>query len=120
MPLTEGSKNLMLDALSAVVDEMSLHDDVPGSTGANEIAGGAPAYARQACAFEPASGGSMALSASVSFDVPASTTVAYLGFWENGTATFRGYYQVAAEAYAAQGVYEVASGAIDLNAVASA
>jgi hypothetical protein len=120
MPYTDGAKNLMLDALVAVVDLMSLHDDAPGSTGTNEISGGAPAYARQGCAFDPASGGSAALSAAVTFDVPASTTVQYIGLWTTAGSVFRGYYQVADEAYASQGTYEVGSGSMDLNAVASA
>jgi hypothetical protein len=120
MPLTEGAKDLMLDALAAVVDEMSLHDDSPGSTGTNEITGGTPAYARQACAFDAASGGSIALSGPETFDIPASTTVKYIGLWTAAGPVFRGYYQVADEAYAAQGTYQVASGTVDLNAVASA
>ncbi len=120
MPFTAGFKNLMLDAGIAVLDEMSLHDDAPGSTGANEITGGDPAYARQSCAFDAASGGSSALSASVSFDIPAATTVKYVGLWTSSGAVFRGYYEVAEEAYAAQGVYVVEAGTVDLNAVASA
>lgn len=120
MPLTDDAKNLMLDALTAVVDLMSLHDGDPGSTGANEVTGGTPAYARQACAFDAAAAGSAALSAAVTFDIPASTTVAYIGLWTTAGPVFRGYYQVAAEAYAAQGTYEVEAGTIDLNAVASA
>jgi hypothetical protein len=120
MPLAVGLKDLMVDAGTAVIDEMSLHDDAPGSTGVNEISGGSPAYARQPCAFDPSAGGSSALAAAVSFDVPPATTVRYLGLWTAAGSVYRGYYDVADEAYAAQGTYEVGAGTIDLNAVASA
>jgi hypothetical protein len=120
MPFTDSAKNLMLDELTAVIDEMSLHDDAPGSTGANELTGGSPAYARQAVTWDPAAGGSAALAAAVTFDVPAATTVRYIGLWTSSPEAFRGFYECAAEAYAAQGTHEVSAGAIDLNAVASA
>ena len=42
----EAAKNSMLDALS--ITHISLHDDDPSTTGANEVTGGSPAYARKA------------------------------------------------------------------------
>lgn len=118
MPLTVGSKNLMLDALAAVVDRISAHTDAPGSTGANEVTGGT--YARQAITWDAASGGAINLAAGVSFNVPAATTVTHLGFWTNSGAVFRGFYDIPDEAFASGGVLEVPAGAIDLNAIASA
>lgn len=82
MSLTVAAKNTMLNALS--VDTTSLHTAFPGVTGANEVTGGAPAYARKAVTFGAAAGGSRALSAAVTFDVPA-TTVRWFGFWVAGT-----------------------------------
>lgn len=64
-------------------DFASLHSAYPGTTGASEISGGAPAYARKAITINAASGGSRALNAAVTFDVPAST-VRWLGFWNAG------------------------------------
>jgi hypothetical protein len=82
MSLTIAAKNTMLNALT--VDTASLHTAFPGLTGANEVTGGSPAYARKAVTFAAAAGGSRALSAAVTFDVP-STTVRWFGFWVSGT-----------------------------------
>lgn len=82
MSLTVAAKNTMLNALT--IDTASLHTAFPGLTGANEVTGGSPAYARQAVTFGAAAGGTRALSAAVTFNVPA-TTVRWFGFWVSGT-----------------------------------
>lgn len=82
MSLTTAAKNTMLNALT--IDTASLHTAFPGLTGANEVSGGSPAYARKAVSFAAAAGGSRGLSAAVTFDVPA-TTVRWFGFWSSGT-----------------------------------
>jgi hypothetical protein len=56
------------------------------TTGANEVTGGSPAYARKAATWAAASGRSKATSASMVFDVPASTTVRWVGLWDAVTA----------------------------------
>ncbi len=86
MSLTTAAKNTMLNALT--IDTASLHTTFPGLTGANEVAGGTPAYARKAVSFGTATGGARSLSAAVTFDVPA-TTVRWFGFWVSGS--FVGY-----------------------------
>lgn len=85
MTYPASTTNAMLDALTFTL--ASLHTAFPGSTGTNEVSGGAPAYAKKAITVNASSGGSRALNASVAFDVPA-TTVRWVGFW-NG-ATFLG------------------------------
>lgn len=87
MSYTTEAKNLMLDAL--VLGTMSLHSGFPGTTGANEISGGAPAYARKACVVNSASGSVRALNAAVVFDIGAGTTVRWVGFWDG--VVFRAY-----------------------------
>lgn len=72
----------MLDAITFTL--ASLHTDFPGSTGANEVTGGAPAYAKKAITVNAASGGSRALNAAVTFDVPVCT-VKWVGFWNGAT-----------------------------------
>jgi hypothetical protein len=67
---------------------MSVHTGYPGTTGANEVSGGAPAYARQAIVVNTSSGGIRALNAAAVADVPACT-VRFFGYW-NGS-TFVGY-----------------------------
>lgn len=91
MPHTPAARNNMLGAIG--VTHASLHSGFPGNSGANEISGGSPAYARKAVTFDAASGGSRAQSGTAVFDVPGSTTVRYIGFWTALTGgTFLGYH----------------------------
>lgn len=103
---SNASKTTMLNSLSP--SHASLHSAAPGDTGANEISGGSPAYARKAVTIGTStSGGPRALSADVTFDVPA-VTVAYVGFWTALTGgTFVGYHDVTDETFAAQGQYKL-------------
>jgi hypothetical protein len=55
-------------------------------TGANELTGGTPAYARRAATWSAAAGRSKATSASMAFDVGPATTVGWVGFWDAVTA----------------------------------
>lgn len=80
MPITPAARNSMLTAIG--VTHASLHSAFPGNSGANEIAGGSPAYARKAVAFNAASGGARAQSGSALFDVGPGVTVQYVGFWD--------------------------------------
>src|SRR5215471_12372770 len=102
----------MLD--SGPPDNLSLHTANPGATGASEVTGGSPAYARKAPTWTSASAGSKALSNSPVFDVPASTSVVAVGMWKSGA--WQGYVTVTTETFSAQGTYTVTSGSIDLNA----
>jgi hypothetical protein len=74
-------KNTALAAIAAVADFASLHTGHPGNTGANELAGGTPAYARKAVTWNAPAGGILTLSNSPQFDVPAAT-VSRVGFWD--------------------------------------
>src|SRR5262245_36525737 len=84
MSATTALKNTMLDNWG--VTQVSLHTAF-SSSGANEVAGGSPAYARVNASFSAASGGSKALSNQPQFNVPA-TTVRWIGKWIG--ATFAG------------------------------
>lgn len=83
MTIPTATKNAMLAGQD--IDAASVHSGFPGSTGANEITGGTPAYARKAVSLAAASGGSRALAASVTFDVPACTA-SWLNFWKAGVS----------------------------------
>lgn len=74
---TTTGRNQLLDATDVAF--ASLHSDYPGTTQANEITGGSPAYARKAVTFAAAASGSKASSNSQAFDVPAATTVRWIG-----------------------------------------
>jgi hypothetical protein len=118
MPLNTTAKNALLDGSSIddLINYLSLHDDDPSTTGANEVSGGSPAYARKAATWDSASSGAVALSSAVTFDVPASTTVKYVGYWSASTeGTFYGSKAVTNEAFAAQGEYELTAGSISLS-----
>lgn len=95
------TKNNMLDGQT--INKASLHTAFPGTTGANEVTGGAPAYAQKAITMNAASAGSRLLNAGVTFDIPAST-IRWIGYWNtavfvacapNGGATPKNFISVA-------------------------
>ena len=84
--LSDFAENELLDALvgngtyNNAAPHLSLHDGLPGETGANEIVGGS--YARQPTAFGAASGGVATNSAQEEFtDMPA-VTITHAGLWD--------------------------------------
>ena len=82
MPFATAALNYMLDQWgTSKALYMSLHTAY-SATGANEVTGGSPAYARLSATWSSASGGSKSVSGTYTFNVPASTTVAYVGFWD--------------------------------------
>lgn len=89
MRLSNTAKNTMLDALdeaqAAGAKFGSLHSAY-SSTGASELTGGAPAYARKGLTWAAASAGAKATSATAVFDVAAGSTVAFFGLWDAVTA----------------------------------
>ncbi|MGH2371575.1 MAG: phage tail fiber protein, partial [Chloroflexota bacterium] len=101
--LTDATANLMLEALDELatggITHLGLHDDWPGTTGLNELAGGTPPYARQAATWGAAASRQKATSAGVTFDVPAGSTVRWVSLWTALTAgTFRGAVPAGGEA----------------------
>lgn len=106
MPLTNNAKNAMLDHLATLAVWASLHSADPGTTGASELSGGSPAYARKAITWNAASAGNLDNNANPVFDVPAGATVAHVGLFSAVTAgTFYGSADVTDEAFAGQGTY---------------
>lgn len=118
MPYSTLAKNSMLDHLGTEAIFVSLHNGDPGDTGANEISGGTPAYARKSIAWNAAAGGVMGKAASpaVVIDVPAGASIKYVGFW---TAVSGGLWKggalVTQEDFGAQGTYTLTAGTLDLN-----
>lgn len=62
----------------------SLHTASPSTTGANENAN-TGSYARQACSWNLASGGSKTNSSSLTFSTAGTTAVTHFGGWSSGT-----------------------------------
>lgn len=113
------ARNVGVDAIAALALRVAAHTGDPGgaNSASNEVTGGSPAYARKAIAWNAASGGAATPTANVVIDIPASTTVSWLSFW-NTAGTVRYWKKdVTDEAFGAQGTYTVlASGtSIDLN-----
>jgi len=71
--------NAMLDALSALLDEVSLHTAF-SLTGANEVTGGS--YARQAITWNAAATGALNSSNAPSFSVPSGNTIRFVGYYD--------------------------------------
>jgi len=89
---TASAQDQMLDALSggtpsSIIGYAGLFSAYSATGTANELTGGSPAYARQAVTWSGAAGGSKG-SASVAgaFNVPAGSTVAFVGLFSAVTA----------------------------------
>jgi hypothetical protein len=81
VPFSTAGCDAMLNAWAASdALYISLHSAYSAS-GANELTGGSPAYARQAATWGSAASNSMTLSGTYTWNVPASSTVAFIGFW---------------------------------------
>ena len=107
MAESTASKNERINDYIADINAVSLHSADPGSTGASEVSGGSPAYARKTPTFSAASGGATNLSASLVFDVPSGATVAYYGLWKG--ATFFSGGAVTSATLSGQGTYTLTS-----------
>lgn len=116
MGLNAAALNLMLDALGATIDFMSLHTDAVGSGSGNEVTGGSPAYARKGVTWNAASSGNLDNSNTQVFDVPAGTTIRRVGFFDAVTAgTYYGDADITDESYGGQGTYTVTDADITLT-----
>lgn len=116
MPFNNTGKNLMLDALTAVVDYLSLHSADPGATGTNELSGGSPAYARKAVTWNAASTGSATGNSLPTFDVESGDTVSYVGLWDAVTSgSFYGSANVTDEVFGGQGTYQVTAATLSIT-----
>lgn len=98
-------KNSLASAYATAATHASLHSAAPGTTGASEISGGSPAYARKASSWSAPSNG--VIASTYTFDVASGVTVAGWGVWNAVTA---GTYQdggsvSSSQAFASQGQY---------------
>jgi hypothetical protein len=83
---------------------ISLHTASPGTTGANEVAGGT--YARVATTWGAISAASVTGS-QVTINVPAATTITHWGIWDAGSAGnyYDGGLLPASQTYSSAGTY---------------
>lgn len=97
--------NTVANAAVAAGNSISLHTADPGTTGANEISGGSPAYARQTTAWGSAVAG-VCTGSLCQFNVAGSIAVAYFGVW-NGSTFLWGQALSPGATLNAQGVLDV-------------
>lgn len=83
MALTNAAKEAAALAISALGDRISLHTGDPGTTGANEVTGGSPAYARKQTTWNGGASDGVVAGSEVAFDVPAGTYT-HMGVWTSG------------------------------------
>jgi len=114
MPLTNAAKHIMLNALGTAATQVSLHTGNPGTTGANEVTGGSPAYTRESITWNTAASANLDSSNAPVFDVPAGTTVSYFGLW-NGSTFLGGVPLSSAETFSAQGTYTLLDADVNIT-----
>ena len=110
MALTTNGTNAMLNGLTVLATHVSLHTANPSTNGANEVTGSP--YTRELAGWAAASGGTAVNSGSIVFDVPGSTTIAFIGYWSAGTAgTFYGSRALdTSQTFATAGTYTITAG----------
>jgi hypothetical protein len=121
--LTDVLKNACLDSAVAGAPGtalfLGLHTAL-GQAGA-EVAGGSPAYGRKAITWQAAGAvtqGAKDITAAVTFDVPASTTIRGIGLWSASTAgTLRAWSPAGASARRA---FSVDAADVTANTITSA
>jgi hypothetical protein len=103
---TTTEKNNIATRYGTDVAYLSLHTADPGTTGTSEVSGGSPAYARKQITWgSPTSG---VITGTVTFDVPGSTTISFVGAWTLVTGgTFLDKASVTSQNFASQGQYTV-------------
>ena len=117
--ISDNAYDVMLEAIRTG-KFLSAHTGDPGDDGqlGAEVAGGS--YIRVAATFNAASGASMALTSTVTLQIPA-TTVSYLGIWDNVSATgivnFFGRVDIADEAFGSPGTLDITAFTIALDQV---
>lgn len=90
MAFPNATKEAAALAVTGLGSWCSLHTADPGTTGASEATGGAPAYARKQTTWTGGTADGSVPGSQVTFDAPAGT-YGWVGFWSASTAgTFTG------------------------------
>lgn len=118
--LSQLERQRLLDATGTQYGFAAAYTADPGATGvANEVSGGSPAYARKAITWAAATAATPSVKALTAtfpvFDIPAGTTVAFIGIWTLASGgTYGGCWDVTDEVFAGQGTYTLSAGSISL------
>lgn len=101
---TVTQKNTLATAYGTAATHAAVYTTAPGGSAGTEPSGGSPAYARKAISWGSASGG--VITATVTFDIPAGTTIVGAGVHTALTAgTYLDGAAVTSQAFATQGTY---------------
>jgi hypothetical protein len=94
-------------AYGSYATHASLHTASPGTTGASELSGGSPAYARKALTWAAGTVDGT-VTASATFDVPTGVTITHAGVWTAITSgAFLDSVTLTSQAFASQGTLTV-------------
>ena len=104
---TATMKNALATEYGQQATHAALYTTVPGASQGTEVAGGSPAYAREAISWSAPSNG--VITATVTFDVPAGTTVVGAGVHSasSGAGNYLDGGSVTSQEFATQGTYEL-------------
>lgn len=108
---SDNAYNVMLEGIRTG-KYLGAHTGDPGVDGqtANEVTGGAPAYIRKAATFDAAASASMALTSTVTLDIPV-VIVSFLSIWDHesnaATTNFYGRVDIADEDFGSQGTLDI-------------
>lgn len=103
---TTTQKNTLANAYGTAAAWGAVYTTTPGGSAGTEPSGGSPAYARLALTWAGASGG--VVTVTVTFNIPASTTIVGAGLHTAVTAgTYLDGATVTSQAFASQGTYAV-------------
>lgn len=90
MALATATREAAALAVTGLGTYISIHTADPGTTGASEISGGSPAYARQQTTWTAGTADGVVTGSQVTFNLPASTPT-HFGIWSAATGgTFVG------------------------------
>lgn len=105
---TTAEKNSLATKYGADTTHAAIFTADPGASGTvvGEVTGGSPAYARKAITWGAASGG--VVTGTVTFDVPAGTTITFAGVCSALTGnTLLDKAAVTSQNFASQGTYQL-------------
>lgn len=100
---TNTMKNTLATAYAGAAIQAALYTTVPTTTAGTEVTGGSPAYARKTISWGAPTNG--VITASVTFDVPAGTTVVGAGVHATSGGAYLDGGAVTSQNFATQGTY---------------
>jgi hypothetical protein len=108
MAFTNATKETAALAVTGLGNYISLHTADPGTTGASEVTGGSPAYARKQTTWAGGSSDGSVAGEQVTFDAPAGTYT-HMGIWTaaSGGTFVAGFALSSPATLAAQGQVQV-------------